>query len=207
MLFAILLVGIPKAQDTIGLHARNPGLMQYSDTTTFTNRVNGVQATAVKYTDTAAMLLAYIRSILSVKYSDTSNMLAVYLRKQDTSAMLSVYMRKSIPVMVTRTIGTAFQPSTTRMVEGKYTVQIACTISLTTGQSGTIVLQTSPDNITYTTVGTFTNTNTGTLTIGLALTTTNAMQLSAFIPAGYYAKLVSSGTGTFSYIGGTEQVF
>ena len=68
-------------------------------------------------------------------------------------------------------------------------------------------LEISPDNSTWTTVGSFTNTNTGSLTIGLNLTNTNAGQLSVFVPPNYYTRLRTNGTGTFTYISGVEQSF
>jgi hypothetical protein len=86
--------------------------------------------------------------------------------------------------------------STTRDALVFYTCQIAATISLTTGQTGTILLQTSPDNTTWATMASFTNGNTGSLTIGLNLTQTAAQQLSCFVPATYYVRLTSSGTAT-----------
>jgi hypothetical protein len=105
---------------------------------------------------------------------------------------------------VSHSLNSAFQVSATHDAFVSYTVQIAATISLTTGQSGTISIQLSPNNTTYTTAGSFTNGNTGTLTIGLNLTNTQAGQVQAYVPAGYYVKLVSSGTATSTYQTGQE---
>jgi len=86
----------------------------YLDTTSLSNRINQ----RVKYTDTAAMLLPYLKKTdtlamlsrylrksdtaslsnrinLKVNISDTAAMLLPYLKKTDTLAMLSRYLRKS----------------------------------------------------------------------------------------------------------------
>ena len=54
------------------------------DTTSLSNRIDA----RVKYTDTATMLLPYLRKV------DTTAMLSKYLRKTDTTAMLQPYLRK-----------------------------------------------------------------------------------------------------------------
>jgi hypothetical protein len=78
------------------------------DTTSLSTRINA----RVKYTDTAAMLVGYVRAARlndtasairssipnisgKVNYSDTAAMLSPYLRKADTTAMLSKYLRKA----------------------------------------------------------------------------------------------------------------
>ena len=99
----------------------------------------------------------------------------------------------------------AFQISPSRDALVFYSISIAATISLTTGQTGTVTLQMSPTSGgTYTTIGTLTNGNTGTLTIGLNLTQTQSAVLSCVIPAGYYVKLVSTGTATNTIVSQQE---
>lgn len=78
------------------------------DTTSLSTRINA----RVKYTDTAAMLVGYVRAARlndtalairssipnvsgKVNYTDTAAMLSPYLRKADTTAMLSKYLRKA----------------------------------------------------------------------------------------------------------------
>jgi len=86
----------------------------YLDTTSLSNRINQ----RVKYTDTSAMLLPYLKKIdttamlsrylrksdtaslsnrinLKLNISDTSTMLSKYLRIFDTTSMLSKYLRRS----------------------------------------------------------------------------------------------------------------
>lgn len=110
----------------------------------------------------------------------------------------------------TRTInGTGYQVSITQPSLVSYCIQIASTLSLSGGQTGTVFLEISPDNITYTEVGRFVNGNTGTLTIGLNTTDTKSSQLSAYVPKSYYVRLrqTSSGTPTITYISGQETLF
>jgi saccharopine dehydrogenase-like NADP-dependent oxidoreductase len=79
------------------------------DTTSLSNRIDA----RVKYTDTASMLVGYVRAARlndtasairssipnvsgKVNYTDTSAMLTPYLRKADTTAMLLPYARKTL---------------------------------------------------------------------------------------------------------------
>ena len=109
----------------------------------------------------------------------------------------------SIP---TRSLNSAaYQISATRDALALYSVQIAATISLTTGQSGTVSLQmSSTSGGTYATVNSCSNGNTGSLTLGLNITQTQLTVLAAFVPAGYYVKLVSSGTATNTMVAQQE---
>lgn len=105
----------------------------------------------------------------------------------------------------TRSLNSAFQPSTTLNAIVSYSVDIACTLSLTGGQAGTVFLRYADDSGHTTNVKEvcrFAATNTGTLTIGLALNQIATGTLSGVIPAGKYVKLVTSndtGTPTFTY--------
>lgn len=101
----------------------------------------------------------------------------------------------------TRTLNSAFQISSTRDAIGTYAVDISSTISLTTGQTGTVFLEIADDSG-FTTnvqeVTRFVNGNTGTLTIGLNLTQNVTGTLTGYIPAAKYARLRTSGTATFT---------
>lgn len=103
--------------------------------------------------------------------------------------------------------GTSFQPSTTKAAIVKYTIQIAATLSLVTGQSSTVYLETSADNATWTEVTKFTNGNTGSLTIGLNLTQTITNQLDAYIPATYWVRIRATGNATSTYLTGQEILY
>lgn len=91
----------------------------------------------------------------------------------------------------TRTFGTAFQPSTGFDSEVFYTISISCTLSLSGGQDGEVQLQTSPDNVTYTTKSKFGGSNTGSLTLGLNTAQKSVGLLSCKVPKGYYVKIVT----------------
>lgn len=104
-----------------------------------------------------------------------------------------------------RTLNSCFQASGTRDAFTTYSVDIATTLSLTTGQQGTVYLETFTDASCATgtvEVARFVNGNTGALTIGLALTQNVTGTLSGIVPAGTYVKLRTqnnTGTPTFTY--------
>lgn len=103
-----------------------------------------------------------------------------------------------------RSLNSAFQISTSRDSMVSYTVDIAATLSLTTGQTGTVTLKYADDSGMTTnvvTVQSSVNGNGGTLAIGLGLTQTASCSLTGIIPAGKYVKLVTAnttGTPTFT---------
>lgn len=108
---------------------------------------------------------------------------------------------------VTRSLNTAFTPSATNDMYVAYSVNIATTLSLTSGAAGTVSLQISPTGSTWTTIGQIANANTGSLTIGLNLAQNITGVLSGTVPTGYQAKLVTAnttGTPTFTYVTGQE---
>lgn len=81
----------------------------------------------------------------------------------------------------------------------------AQTISLTTGQTGTLSFMTSPTSGgAYTMFSQIGNANSGALTLGLGLTNSGTSGLVGFVPMGYYYKVVASGTGTNTFVIGQE---
>lgn len=98
----------------------------------------------------------------------------------------------------------AFQISTTRDALVSYSVDVSVTLSLTSGQTGNIFLEISPDSSSWTEIGRFTNANTGALTVGLNLTQVVTGTVSGYVPAGYYARLRNTGSGSFVYRSGQE---
>lgn len=104
-----------------------------------------------------------------------------------------------------RTLNSAFQISTTQDTQVSYAVDIAATLSLTTGQTGTVVLEYADDSGFTTNVVTLqsaVNGNTGTLAIGLGLTQTATVTLTGIVPAGKYVRLRTvntTGTPTFTF--------
>jgi secreted Zn-dependent insulinase-like peptidase len=105
----------------------------------------------------------------------------------------------------TRSLNTAFQISSSQDAAVNYAVDISCTMSLTSGQTGVVTLQYADDSGFTTGVTTVQSTasgNTGTLTIGLTLTQIGTAAVSGIIPAGKYVKLATAnttGTPTFTY--------
>lgn len=107
----------------------------------------------------------------------------------------------------TRALNTPFTPHATRPTLGVYSVDIAATLSLSGGQSGTVFLETSPTGSAWTTQAEFTNGNAGALTVGLNITQTNTAVLTCTIPPGYQARLRTAnntGAPTFTYRRGQE---
>lgn len=105
-----------------------------------------------------------------------------------------------------RSLNMVFMPSATDATMCHYTISIACTISITTGQTGSVTLFSDKGSPPTTFRGRVTNNNTGALTIGLNLTNTQETVLSYLVPPGYNVELVSSGTGTISITGQSEVI-
>jgi hypothetical protein len=110
----------------------------------------------------------------------------------------------------TRSLNTAFQPSATTDCLVTYSVDISCSMTLTSGQNGTVTLQICPTSGFSSGVQEicrFVNGNTGTLTIGLSLVQDVTGVVSGFVPAGYYVRLATTnntGTPTFAFRSGQE---
>jgi hypothetical protein len=102
---------------------------------------------------------------------------------------------------------TGFQVSTTRNCFVFYSVEIAAVLSLAAGQTCTIYLEIASDSG-FTTnlqeLGRCTCGTSGSLTIGLNITNTNGGCVSGFVPMGYYIRLRTSGTATYTYRSGQE---
>lgn len=113
------------------------------------------------------------------------------------------------PSTPTRTIGTAFQPSTTNAALCLYSIQIACTASLIGGQAGQVQLLSDASNPPTTIRATIANQNTSGLTIGLTVVNNQTAMLTYLVPSGHYVKLVSTnttGTPSYSMVSQTEEV-
>lgn len=121
------------------------------------------------------------------------------------------------PNMVTRPIGaspTSFQPSATLDSVVTYTVQIASNISLSGSSLGSVFLEVSQNNSTWTEIARAVNNQSGTLVVGLALNQTLAIPLFGYIPPGYYVRIrtVTTNSGTpgsqaaFTYLAGQETI-
>ena len=107
----------------------------------------------------------------------------------------------------TYALSTVYQPSTTRDALIACGGSLGASLTLVAGQTATIAVQTSPDNVTYTTVATFSCGNTGTLVVGLNTVSTQSGSATIFVPRGSYFKLVPSGNGTTGALPGQQTLF
>jgi len=108
--------------------------------------------------------------------------------------------------IVSRTPGsspTSYQVSTTRDAEVRYTVTISASATLGAGSAGTVFLESSPDNSTWTTVGQVTHS----IALGVIITIAETAQVSGYIPAGYYVRLRTTGSATITYVTGQEMLY
>lgn len=109
-----------------------------------------------------------------------------------------------------RSLNSAFQPSSTRNVLAIYTVQLTITASITGGQNGDVILEIASDSAFTTNVQTIGVSGFGqtyTLAIALQGVQPDKRQVMGIIPAGYYARLRTvnnTGTPSYSYVAGQE---
>lgn len=109
-----------------------------------------------------------------------------------------------------RSLNSAFLISSTRECLVNYSIDIAATLSLITGETGTVILEYADNSGMSTNVVEVcraVNGNTGTLAIGLNLTQNSTGQISGLIPAGKYVRIRTvntTGTPTFNYRSGQE---
>lgn len=112
-----------------------------------------------------------------------------------------------------RSLNTCFQIAPTRDVLANYSVDIATTATLASGQVGTVYLEIFSDS--GCTTGTqelsrFVNGNTQTLGLTVTLVQNVTATLTGYVPAGSYVKLRTqnnTGTPTFNYRSGQEVQF
>ncbi len=112
-----------------------------------------------------------------------------------------------------RSLNSCFQVSSTKDALVTYSVDIASTLSLTGGQTGTVFLEYSDNSgcsTNTTEVSRFVNGNTGTLTIGLNITQNATGTLTGMVPAGKWVQLRTAntaGTPAFTFRSGQEVLF
>lgn len=113
--------------------------------------------------------------------------------------------------IVTGTGATGFQVSSTRDSEVRYSTTIVTTSNIAGSQNGTVVLEIAPTNSATSTVwseiGRCTNGTSYTLAIAIQGVSTQACQITGYVPAGYFAKIRSinnAGTPSFSFNSGQE---
>lgn len=115
---------------------------------------------------------------------------------------------------LTRALNTNYQPAEPPNV--MYTmvgasIQITCTLSLTTGQEGAVALEMSADGSTdWQELARFVNGNTGTLAIGLNLVQKISGSVVGAIPPAWwyrYRTISTTGSPTFSLLSGFEAIY
>lgn len=107
-----------------------------------------------------------------------------------------------------KSFNTAYQVSSTKVADIRVSAQVSTNLSLSGGQSGQIFLEYSANGSTgWTFAGEITGSNTGTLTIGLNTTQVSGAQVGCVLPIGYYWRLRTAGTGTFTFLGGLETTY
>lgn len=104
----------------------------------------------------------------------------------------------------TRSLNTWFQSSGNRDTHATYCVEIAANLSLSGGETGTVILEQADDSsgTNPQEVARAVNGNTGTLTIGLNITQTVTALVSGMILAAKYARIRTvntAGTPTMTF--------
>lgn len=108
--------------------------------------------------------------------------------------------------VMSRSFSTSFQPSTQRMAIVTYNVSITNAATLVLGNSGQVILETSPDNATWTTI----STGASSMGSGILVTSISTVTVMAFVPRGYYVRIRTvniTGTPTYSSPSGVEVLF
>lgn len=140
-----------------------------------------------------AYIVSYVFTLWNIAIADTD----VILEHDLYAPLAKAFATPSLA------INTARQPSTTRDTLVNASVDITASLSLTTGQKGSVTLRYADDSG-FTTnvvnVQVSTNGNTGTLALGLALGQIVTSTVSGIVPAGkYYELLTTNVTGSPTY--------
>lgn len=93
---------------------------------------------------------------------------------------------------------TSFTPNASRDTYVSYSITLSAQITLLGGGTSTADLQTSPTGSVWTSVSQASVGITGAVLVGVAITNTQISVLTAIVPAGYQARIVSSGTTSFT---------
>lgn len=166
--------------------------------------------------DTTSM--HFVRDTFTVKQGRPANVRSeapLYVWGTGADGIMHTYNRTSLPYtmnpptdMTSKSLNTSYQISTTKDYDIEVSAKVSCSLSLVSGQSGTIVLEISPNGSTgWLYKGQIDGSNTGTLTIGLNTVQVTGGQLSTGLPRGYYWRLRTinnTGTPTFSWSGGSQ---
>lgn len=106
------------------------------------------------------------------------------------------YTPSQVANVMNRTLNSSFQISDQRMGIVSYNVQITNSATVVLGNSGQIILETSPDNSTWTTI----STSAASMGSGVLVTAISTATVFGFVPRGYYVRIRSNNvTGTPTY--------
>jgi hypothetical protein len=115
----------------------------------------------------------------------------------------------TLTAMSTKSLNVAYQASTTSDSKIYVSAKVSCNLSLLAGQSGSIILEVSPNGTTgWVYVGQIDGSNTGTLTVGLNTVQITGGQLTAPVKKNSYWRLRTvnnTGTPTFTWNGGSQE--
>lgn len=103
--------------------------------------------------------------------------------------------------VVTPTLGTGVQSSTTRWASVSMAVRSSATLTLAGGQSSTVTFQYADDSAFTTNVVSLLpqeNGNNGTLVVGISITQVATFQWNVFVPPGKYWRLSATGNSTLT---------
>jgi len=129
---------------------------------------------------------------------------------------ISVSVGGSTPSVAsqTRTLNSAFQPSSTAAVAVRYAVKITTALTLSGGSEGDVVLEQADDSGFTTNVVTLdigSASQTGTLVVGITLGQAITVSVGAdYVPAAKYLRIRTSnvvGTPTYSFRNGREVTY
>lgn len=108
------------------------------------------------------------------------------------------------PATSTRTLNSVFTPNATKAVFVNYTIQITCSATIASSQTGKVELRSDTATTPTTARCAVENTNAIGLGVGIGITNTQSSSLAYLVPPGHKVTLVSSGTGTITILNQTE---
>lgn len=144
--------------------------------------------------------------------NETKSIAELEVRKKEAEAKIAANTPDYRPIVISDVSSHVLNTSYNSTIQARwnivnFSVQINASLTLSGGQTGTVVLQSSPDNSTWTTICTAVNGNTGALTLGLSTLNSQTVQMIGAIPPTYFYRLSSSGAASMAVIGGREISF
>lgn len=124
-------------------------------------------------------------------------------KKKEANSLHISYTPASAANVMSRTLNSSYQASDQRSAIVSYNILITCTATLIAGQSGQVILETSPNNSVWTTI------STGQHTVGSGLVFSGGVSVTVagFVQRAYFIRLRSNnlvGTPTYGSPSGIE---